>query len=329
MDNFSNRLSRKQKRNNGDMNSNGSRKMKRRKNKFMLTKKGKYVGVFTLAMLGIIIMGYAVVHQLNRHSGITASYANVTGDIITISPKLAGKISTINVNNGDTVSENEVLFTLDTEVLKNQVDEAYANMQLTFEQLEKAGGGLKATGAKRSQKTAKNKKNGKQSNKSGKASSSSGGTITMLQNAVKAAQSRYNMARLALNNSSILSPAAGTIIESTAHVGDYVSPAHGVMTIVNFKDLKITAYVKPSVVDEVSVGLPARIKLATIPGKVFIGTVMGIGKTAAGLTDLVIAQSMTDQKKLRQLIPVTIAFDYGSEGLIPGIDASVTIERSK
>lgn len=420
MENFGNRISRKEKRDHKDMNYNGKRKYKRKKNKFVLTKRGRIIYGLVLAVL-ILSTIITIRSFYNSSKNIKAEYASVTGDIISISPKISGKIAALEVKSGDVVSENEVLFTLDTELLKNQVDEAYAEQQLAFERLERAGGGLKGELNNQAKSSTNNTVNQTQGQSSGKEelltqlrtaqdkynsivlelekykypvndfldvsyaskklkkelknglitsrdynqkltklktarklrlnisalnqkldklstgegnkqhtavskSTQDNGNITMLQNAVKAAQSKYNLAKLALNNSSILAPANGTIIESLAHVGDFVSPEHGVMSLVDFKNLNITAYITGQELNRIKSGASAKITIKTISGKTFLGTVTEVGKVTAGLTDQISTQSLVDKKKLQSLIPITIGFNYSGEQLVPGLEANVSIK---
>lgn len=300
-----------------DMNYNGKRKYMREE-KFILTKRGKILCWIVFLFLICIII-YSIKGFYISNNSIKTQYASITGDIISISPKLSGKISYLNVKDGDVVSENEVLFTLDTELLKSQVDEAYAQQQLAFEALERAGGGLKGElpAQNKKLKISNNKKN------------SDSADITMLQNAVKAAQSKYNLSKLALSNSNVLAPADGTIIESAAHVGDYVSPEHGVMCIVDFKNLNITAYIKQKELGKIKNGNTAIITINTLQNESFLGKVTSIGKVTAGISDINNNQNIVNAKKLGALIPITITFNYSNEQLVPGVEAKVLIDTNK
>ena len=99
------------------------------------------------------------------------------------------------------------------------------------------------------------------------------------------------------------------------------------MSIVDFKDLNITAYFKQEKFSDIKKGAAVKILINSYPSKQFIGTVTSVGKSTAGVINLINSQENIEKSNLKPLIPVTITFSYSSEQLVPGLDAIVTVQR--
>lgn len=109
---------------------------------FKPTNKGKVLAGVLLVV--IIALGYlGISWYIDARTYITTDNAKVTGDILNASPRIAGKIQSIKVKSGELVKPGEILFTLDSDMIKAQENQAEAALEIAKAQLNKAVGGAR------------------------------------------------------------------------------------------------------------------------------------------------------------------------------------------
>lgn len=98
------------------------------------------VGLLILLVLG----GFGINYYIDLKNYVSTDDAKVTGDILNASAKIPGKVSKINVVEGDKVKKGEVLFSLETDQLLYQMNQAKAALEVAKAQLAKAESGARA-----------------------------------------------------------------------------------------------------------------------------------------------------------------------------------------
>lgn len=107
------------------------------------TNKGKILlGILVVVVLALGYLGIS--WGIDAHNYITTDNAKVSGDILSASPRISGKIVDIRVKEGDTVKKGELLFTMATDQIGAEVNEAAATLGIAKEQLDKAVGGARS-----------------------------------------------------------------------------------------------------------------------------------------------------------------------------------------
>lgn len=316
-----------------DLNTSRRRRVIRatkRRKRFKLTKIGRLVVIFSIGIMFLITAAICIKYFVNSMY-ISTSLAKVTGDIYKVSPRISGQITNINVKTGDIVSQGEVLFTLNTEQLKNQVDEDYAAMEIAFANLEKA------INMKHSEQAAAaninnkgidiHKKGSTKYSKAFKTNNISSKDYEILQNTVRAAQAKYNLAKLALSYTNVQAPVDGTVLQLSGSVGDSVSPEHEVVTLVDLSKLTITAYVKQSEIKKIKRGQRVEISIDGVSQEKFQGEVKAVGVAVGSVYNLFQGDAAS-KKNLKDMgyVPVTIDFKYSGNQIILGTDANVKIK---
>ena len=125
----------------------------------------------------------------------------------------------------------------------------------------------------------------------------------------------------------IVSPASGTVIQSTAKVGQFVSPGQPLATIADLAHPYVSANISETRFRLVKLGAPVTITVDALPGTVLHGRVDQLGQATASTFSLIPAQTTSGSyTKVVQRIPVRIAL-VGSapDGLVPGMNAVVRI----
>lgn len=156
------------------------------------------------------------------------------------------------------------------------------------------------------------------------------GQRAQLQASVDAAKSNLDAAQLNLSYTKIIAPFDGIVNERQVHVGDYVSVATNLLTVVPLPNVYVTANFKETQLARMSVGQKVTIKVDTFPGKVFRGHVESLSPASGSQFALLPADNATGNfTKVTQRIPVRIAFDEDAsvlQKLRPGMSSVVAVQ---
>ena len=104
--------------------------------------------------------------------------------------------------------------------------------------------------------------------------------VAQARNAVKAAE-RY------LNDTRIMSPIQGTVIDILAQPGELVGQSSVLLVIADLEHLEVVANVDETDVHSVKVGQPADIKVESVPGRVFKGVVESVAEQGKTISSVV------------------------------------------
>jgi len=197
---------------------------------------------------------------------------------INLTPDVGGKIARILVNEGDRVGKGQVLAELDVKAITLQLRQAeaglavaqanYNNAQTNLERMERL--------SKENAVSAQQYEQVKLGFDSAKAQR-------------EQAQAAVNLAQHSLDVSILKAPFNGVVASRNAEVGDVINPlmgafspgsASGVVTLVDFSRIKIQADISGADIGRVQKGQTAILRVPTIPGQEFKGTVQVINLAA-------------------------------------------------
>ncbi|MFC7440222.1 HlyD family secretion protein [Laceyella putida] len=126
----------------------------------------------------------------------------------------------------------------------------------------------------------------------------------------------------------IVSPIAGTIVQSKLVDGQMVAPGQVVAQVVDLSKLYIQANIEETVINDVRVGQEVDIVVDAEPDTKIEGKVAQIGLATNSMFSLIPQQSASgDYTKVIQRIPVKIEMDNYSEALVPGMNATIRIHK--
>ncbi|MGQ9672586.1 MAG: efflux RND transporter periplasmic adaptor subunit [Candidatus Aminicenantales bacterium] len=228
---------------------------------------------------------------------------------INITPDVGGKIARIYVNEGDRVSKGQILAELDTQTVVLQLQQAEAALAVTRARYQDA-----QTNLERMERLRRENAVSEQQYEQ----------VRLAFEAAKAqldqAQAAVNLARHSLNVSIMKAPFSGVVASRNADVGDVInpmmgsfSPTSGILTLVDFSRIKIRVDVSPGDIGRIEKGQPAILRVPTLPGEEFRGTVQVVNLAADPLT-----------KKFG----VEVAVENPQLVLRPGTFGEVTLEVS-
>lgn len=130
-------------------------------------------------------------------------------------------------------------------------------------------------------------------------------------------------------STSVLIPAAGTIVQQNAVVHSIVGAGTVLARAYDLDKLWISANIKETKINDVKPNQTVDIYIDAFSGTTLTGKVSQIGLATAGTFSLLPASNTTgNYTKVTQVIPITIEVDgYRGLGLVPGMSAKVRIHK--
>jgi HlyD family secretion protein len=215
----------------------------------------------------------------------------------TISPKIAGRIGEVLVDQGDKVQQGQLLVKLDDEELQQQVEIASANVEAANAALQRLMADKNRAIAVFEQ--SKRHHDRIQSLKEKNASSQDDvdraveslavatadttraeAAIAEGQKGLLAAEKTQEYHRARLADTVINAPFAGLIVERQREAGDIAVPGSAILTLISTDVLWISAWVDETEMSKLSVDQPARIVFRSHPEPSFAGKVVRLAKQA-------------------------------------------------
>lgn len=212
-----------------------------------------------------------------------------------ISPKIAGRIESIAVDQGDHVAANQTLFHLDDAELKQQVAIAEASIasaeaaidRLTADQsqavavLEQA----KRNHERAEQLMTRNATTAEEGERAAEALHVAEAGVARAAAAILegrrqlvAAEKTLAYRQALLADAEIRAPFAGLIVKRHRDPGDVVMPGSPTLTLVSLDEIWVSAWVDETEMEKVRVGQPAKVVFRSVPDRQFEGEVARLGR---------------------------------------------------
>lgn len=181
-------------------------------------------------------------------------YLDLAADLLperraVLAAEVPGTVETLRVEEGQRVAAGQVVATVDTRALEQELAEAQAVHEQAADQHRRAEALFEKRSITRS-------------------------AVVDAEAARGVAAARLSSARLRLEKSRIEAPWPGVIASRSVEVGDYVVPGQPVVELLDISRLKVRAPVPASDVPFVEVGEPVTIRISSLPGESFEGTVV-------------------------------------------------------
>jgi len=229
-------------------------------------------------------------------------------EIVEVKSQASGLVLQMPVETGSNVQPGDLIVQIDTRDLKNQLDQAAADLRSSEASLEVAN-----AQKQRSDELYKARIITAQENEQANlAFTQAQANVIRVRTSVSIAQQRLDEAR-------VTAPVAGTVIAKTVSLGQVIQSATSVMgggtTIVTMADLsrvQMRAFMNETDIGKISAGQDARVVVDAFPDRAFSGLVEKIEPQA------VIQQSVT-------MFPVIISLPNNERLLLPGMNGEVSV----
>lgn len=320
-----------------------------------------YLPLFLITMA---VIGGAIYWYIDYKKYITTDDAYITSDIITISPKIMGRLGELFVDEGDSVHQGQLLAVIDsTDILAQKQQTVAAKAQAEAGKLQAQAKYEFDTKSIQVQKLSMEKA---QDDYNRAKTQFSGGVITgeqfdHLKKAYEIAQAQYSAAQAQLKitqsqigsaqatinssdaqinvidtqlkNTRLYSPSDGLVAKRWLLPGDIVTVGQSVFTINNNTRYWIVVNLEETKMEKIHLNQDVLFTIDTYPGVTFKGKIYDIGSTTASQFSLIPPSNASGNfTKVTQRVPLKISIDSTKDGksikdfrLLTGMSAVVKI----
>jgi membrane fusion protein (multidrug efflux system) len=276
-----------------------------------------------LIVVAVVVGGYILIDSINY---VSTDDASISGDRVNLAAKVLGRIKSVLVNEGDTVSAGQPLILLDDADLRAQETQAAASLNYAKQNIVLARVNLER--AQEDYTRAKTLFDAGAATRENydhalKALDSAQAQYSIAQAQIETSQAQLGVIETQLLNTKITAPINGTIAKQNLMVGDIVQPGQNIFTINNLKSVWVTANFEETKIHRIKTGAAVIVTVDAWPGREFKGTVAQI---AAGIVTP--SFSIGEFTKTTQRVPVKILLVDIPEGvtLLPGMSVEVKIQ---
>lgn len=302
--------------------------------------------ILALVLLAIALAG--LVYYLLNRGYATTDDAQIDGNIYQISPRIAGQVVQVLVEDNQHVSKGQVLVKLDARDAQAALDNAKAQLAVAQANLAEAQANTEVADANLLQaqqdytryRSINQRAISQQqldtvtaSIRAAKAKSDSArAQVAGAQASADAAAVQVKNAQLQLSYTTITAPAAGHVAQRTVRAGDVEAPGAGLMAVVG-DQVWVTANYKETQLPGIQPGDAATVTVDAIPGITFKAHVDSIQSGTGAVFSLLPAQNATgNYVKIIQRVPVKLVFDdnrISQYNLAPGmsVEPAVTLHQ--
>ena len=277
------------------------------------------IGVPAVALLVVTAavlarsLGGAIPVRLTPATLVAPAQANVvtiaSGYVVAqrkaaVASKATGRLVYLGVVEGDRVRQGQVIARIEDSDVKAQLAQAQANLQLGNADLRDATRALERQRILRDSNLA-----------SAEAYDAAEARHARVLATIAIAQAGVDAAQVALENTVIRAPFAGTVLTQNADVGEVVAPLAGsalskanVVTLADLASLQVEVDVSESNIEQVQAGQPCEIVLDAYPDVRYPGSVAKIVPTA---------------DRAKATVQVKVAFNRYDARVLPEMSAKV------
>jgi len=332
----------------------------------MTTKKKDLKIYIPLTVIILLVIAAGIYWYNDYEKYIKTDDALVASDVVTVSPKIMGRINKVYVEEGDSVKEGQLLAELDsTDLLaqKQQVvslkaqtkagkDQAEAKYQFDVKNIEilkiavdrakedfdrvkvQFNGGV--TTKEQYDHLKKALETAQAQYEAAKAQILLSKTqIAASETTIKSSDASINAINTQLKNTRLYAPVDGIAAKRWLLAGDIANPGQSIYTINNNSKFWVTVYLEETKVEKLHIGQAAKFTLDTYPDVEFTGKIFLLGSTTASQFSLIPASNASGNfTKVTQRVQIKISIDGTEKGeklstfrLMTGMSAVVKIVK--
>jgi membrane fusion protein, multidrug efflux system len=292
--------------------------------------------VIPVTLVIILALAGAWYWYVNLRDFVSTDDAYIDQNRVSISSKILGRVSVLTVDEGDTVTQGEILVQLDETDLLAQKEQAVASLRFSEESVNLAKVNLARaqddySRAEQQFKDAVITKEQYDHARSALEAARAENSIALSRIGTARAQVRVVQAQL--ENCSVASPVDGKVAKRWVLRGDVVQPGQPVFSVYDRKEIWVTANLEETNLHAVRLDQPVTIAVDGYPARTFSGRVFQIGSSTAAQFSLIPPSNASGNfTKITQRVPVKISItEERSAGtqpieLLPGMSVEVRIK---
>jgi len=330
----------------------------------MAQKKKDWKIYIPLTSVILLVLVGAIYWYIDYSKYIKTDDALVSSDVVSVSPKIMGRISKLYVEEGDSVKKGQLIAELDstdilaqkkqvvsgkaqTETNKVQAEAKYkydqTNIKVLQISVERAKEDFErsktqyAGGVTTKEQFDHMKKSLETAQATFEAAQSqllvSKSMINSAETAIEGSKAQIGVVNTQLNNTRLYAPVDGIVAKRWLLPGDITQPGQSIYTINNNSKFWVTVYLEETNVTSLKIGQKAIFSLDTYPDVVFSGKIFTLGSTTASQFSLIPPSNASGNfTKVTQRVPIKISIDETEKGnkldtykLLTGMSAVVKI----
>lgn len=311
----------------------------------MKKKKDWKIYIPLTAVILLVIVG-GIYWYIDYSSYIRTDDAVVASDVVSVSPKIMGRINKLYVEEGDSVKKGQLLAELDsvdllaqkqqvlaskvqTEANKSQTEAKYQYDQKNIKVLEigvdkakedydrakaqNAGGVITKEQFDHTQKALETAKAQLDAAKAQLLVSKT--QIKSAETAISSAQAQIGVIKTQLSNTRLYAPVDGLVAKRWLLSGDIAQPSQSIYTINNNSRFWVLVYLEETKMQTLHIGQKAKFTLDTYPDVVFTGKVYAKSSTTASQFSLIPPNNASGNfTKVTQRVAIKISIDGTEDG---------------
>ncbi len=300
----------------------------------------KKLATFIVVISFLVLLSYLIILKSDKTpEGLIILSGRIEGREVNVAPKIQGRIVKLYKDEGDKVSQGELLFEIDSEQLNARYKTAVENSQAAYYAISLSQANLMKAKANY-EKASKDFDRYSSLLKEELVSKSEFDRVKMqyesakaevkaLSKAISQAEANYRASQQRLkelladlNETKLYSPISGVVLSRPAEVGEVVNPGIVVYVLVDLNRLYVKVYVPEPDIGKLKLGLPARVYIDAYPDKYFNGKVTKIYEQA----EFTPKNVETKEERVKLVFGVEVSVE-NPEGLLkPGMPADVVIK---
>lgn len=139
---------------------------------------------------------------------------------------------------------------------------------------------------------------------------------------VERSQAIVKLAKITIDDTTVLSPLGGLVLSKNFEQGEYVNAGAAIATIGDWRDCWVKVYVSSTQLGLIQVGQKATIRVDSFPKREFSGQIKEISQQA----EFTPRQSITEHERANMVFAVKVKIDNTEGVLKPGMPADVVIK---
>ena len=287
----------------------------------------------------LIAAAAAIYWYIGQLGYVSTDDAFIDGNKLSVSSKILGRITNLNVDEGDSVKHGQLLVQLDSTDLKARENQAKAMLDLDNESITLAKVNLEKAqdDFTRAQKQYKDNIIPKeQFDHMQKALEAAKAAYNISLTKIGTAQAQLKVIKTQLENTKIFSPMNGVVAKRWVLTGDVVSPGQPIFTIYDLKNIWVTADLEETKLAAIHLGDTVNISVDAYPDQKFEGKVFQIGSNTASQFSLIPPSNASGNfTKVTQRVPIKISIEpvYSADQkdpkelikLLPGMSVEISV----
>lgn len=253
-------------------------------------KKALRLVIVVLVAAAIGGVAYVAFERQAEQQAPLAASGTVEATEVEISAQTAARVTSISVDEGDTVKKGQIIARLDRELLLDQVRQAKAGISA-------ARAAVKAT-----------------------EDDGSNADIAAARAQLRQAVVAYEMARVQLSYATVKAPASGVVLSAPVNAGENATPGTVLAVVADLRTVHVRVYVPEARLGQITLNQKAT--LTTDGGQSFDGKVTKIASEA----EFTPGNIETKEQRVKQVFEVTITLPNSQRTLKPGMPGDVTFE---